>query len=582
MKIICFSSLTSIWYSSFPEAIVAHELQKSGNEVVYITPGNEFPGKSNIINENILRKEFKLKGYNIGNVLTTKDRDEISLLMSTLDQDNFENLIIDNIKIGKIALYETLLTHKKMSINFSHGEWKRCRSEIRSTLISFYACRKILNKEKPDRILVYNSLYSVNHVWVECANNLNVPIYYLDGGANLSDFSNTLYIAKNNSIYYTECIKKIWDKVKHVPISREMGTYATNHFLELLKAKNSRVYSAPKSNAYINIRKVFGIKNNQKILIATMSSYDELFAAQFTGVWSIPTDLIFTTQADWIQSLIDYVTNKKDLFLLIRVHPREFTNKRNRLKSEHFKMLELRFKNLPNNVRINWPSDNISIYDLAQTTDVFLNAWSTVGEEMSVLGIPVVIYSKELILYPSDLNYLAKNKQDYFLQIELALKEGWSYKKMKLAYRWLVLNYDRALFRFQSVDIRLPQSIHNHSIIKLTNYIYSSLPPEIRSLISKLFFLIPGSGVGKKQKDDCVRYLANPIDISRVNNMLINLEDTLVDEKSILTSTITKTQEDNFLRSEIKRISHAMYGRSSKISKIKGRELQYNLQQISS
>ena len=201
---------------------------------------------------------------------------------------------------------------------------------------------------------------------------------------------------------------------------------------------------------------------------------------------------------------------------------------------------------------------------------------------MSVLGIPVVIYSKELILYPSDLNYLAKNKQDYFLQIELALKEGWSYKKMKLAYRWLVLNYDRALFRFQSVDIRLPQSIHNHSIIKLTNYIYSSLPPEIRSLISKLFFLIPGSGVGKKQKDDCVRYLANPIDISRVNNMLINLEDTLVDEKSILTSTITKTQEDNFLRSEIKRISHAMYGRSSKISKIKGRELQYNLQQISS
>jgi hypothetical protein len=93
---------------------------------------------------------------------------------------------------------------------------------------------------------------------------------------------------------------------------------------------------------------------------------------------------------------------------------------------------------------VNWPSDGLSLYDLADQTDVFLNSWSSVGKEMSLLGIPVVIYSDELIFYPSDLNCLGTTRESYFGAIEKALEDGWSGERARKAYRWGVLELVRA------------------------------------------------------------------------------------------------------------------------------------------
>src|SRR5262249_30054770 len=163
------------------------------------------------------------------------------------------------------------------------------------------------------------------------------------------------------------------------------------------------------------------VSNDQKILVAAMGSYDEEFAAETVEAKRPIQNLIFPTQAAWLQALVGFVRQRPDLFLIIRVHPREFPNKREAKKSEHATMLESLFTTLPSNVAINWPVDRISIYDLAEETDVFLNSWSSVGKEMSVLGLPVVIYSADLPLYPAELNYLGTSEEDYFQKIQQAL-----------------------------------------------------------------------------------------------------------------------------------------------------------------
>jgi len=580
MKIICFSSYTAIWYSAFPEAIIAHELQKSGHEVLYITPGNEFPTRSNPVNESILKKEFGLKGYGIGSVLSSNDRKKISSIMKTINQNNFESLIIDGINIGKISLYEVLLAHKKMTNTLSKSEWRESLLEIVNTLTSFYACRKILKKEKPDRIIVYNALYSVNYVWVKYAKKLKIPVYFVTSGGNLTDMGDTVLIAKEDAIYYSNKLKTIWKQFKDIQITKKQANYVTNHYLELLKAKHTLVYSEPKNAKNRDIRSIYGIKNNQKILTATMSSYDELFAAQYIGAWRIPRNLIFSSQAEWINALIDFVKHKKDLFLLIRVHPREFPNRRNGIKSEHVKMLEKVLKNLPSNVSVNWPADKVSIYDLAQATNVILNAWSTVGVEMSLLGIPVVIYSSELVLYPSDLNYLAKDRKDYFAKIELAIKEGWSYERIKNTYRWLALQYGRTTIKYRDSKIELGARIISKSTLAISNYIYGKFAPKVRTFISKILYTIPIMGVGKNQKKDCLEYLTKPIDISRVEKMLEKSSDTLIDTKKVFKLPSSNKEEDLNIRNEIKRIYKALYGNMPKSSRIKKNSLQHNLRKL--
>lgn len=580
MKIICYSSYTATWFFAFAEAIIALELQKKGHDVVYITPGKLFKRISNIKQEVILRKEFGLKGYELGTTLNKDDYKKINLLIKDLNKTNFEKLVINDVQIGKIALYEFLLHNKKMSSKLTDTEWKECLRYLKYTLISFFACRKIIKTEKPDRILLYSTLYSVNHVWERYAKHKGIPVYFMQNGANLSDTNNTLIIAKNNPFYYMDILKINWSKIKNIPVSQKTLSYVTDNFMELIKAKHFSVYSTPKSKEYVDIKNIFNIKKNQKILTVTMSSYDEVFAAQYVGAWKMPKSLIFKSQLEWIKALINYVKNQKDKFLIIRVHPREFPNQRESMKSTHAKILEKVFKNLPNNVKVNWPADKISIYDLAQETDVFLNAWSTAGVEISMLGIPVVTYAKELALYPSELNYMGVSQKDYFTKIESALVNGWSYEKIKMTYRWLALYYQRTIVTLRNNNTNSKLSIFNKFVFNTTNYCYRLLSPKVRASLIKVYYMIPGLGIGQRQINDCRRQLVEHADISRVVRMLEKSGDTLVDIKEILKSKVSRKVEDDYIRHEVKRIYNALYGTLPKGTKIKKDSLQYNLKQI--
>src|SRR5262249_46386450 len=162
---------------------------------------------------------------------------------------------------------------------------------------------------------------------------------------------------------------------------------------------------------------------------ATLSSPDERFAAQTVGAQGSDEDLLFPKQIDWIRALLRFVASRPDLFLLIRVHPREFPNKREGVLSQNAGLLAKTLETLPPNSRVNWPADQVSLYDLANYTDVVLNSWSSAGKEMALLGIPVVAYSPDLILYPADLNCVGTTEADFFRKVDQALADGWTLER---------------------------------------------------------------------------------------------------------------------------------------------------------
>ena len=76
---------------------------------------------------------------------------------------------------------------------------------------------------------------------------------------------------------------------------------------------------------------------------------------------------------------------------------------------------------------------------------MFLNAWSSAGKEMTLLGLPVVTYCPTALQYPAELNYVGTTHAEYFDAIGRALGDGWSFERVRLAYRWCVLEYLRGL-----------------------------------------------------------------------------------------------------------------------------------------
>ena len=143
-----------------------------------------------------------------------------------------------------------------------------------------------------------------------------------------------------------------------------------------------------------------------------------------------------------IRTLIDFFSKRQDLFLLIRLHPREFPTKREKksaVMSQHAKDLELEFQKLPVNVAINWPNDNVSFYDLIEETELFLNAFSTSARELTMLGLPVLTYNNEDVLEPVSINYKGNNIKEYLNQIDILLEQRFDIERIRKAYRWRAL-----------------------------------------------------------------------------------------------------------------------------------------------
>src|SRR5262249_13211851 len=158
------------------------------------------------------------------------------------------------------------------------------------------------------------------------AEERGIPSYFLHAGGNWSNRLQTLILARDNTFAFMKSIISRWPDYRHRPCSQERLAKLTDHFLVLFAANSIFGYSAAKGKGPPNIRGRFNVSNDQKILVAAMGSYDEEFAAETVEAKRPIQNLIFPTQAAWLQALVGFVRQRPDLFLIIRVHPREFPN----------------------------------------------------------------------------------------------------------------------------------------------------------------------------------------------------------------------------------------------------------------
>ena len=570
MKIMFYAPHSAIWSHAFPEALVAEALMQEGNEIIYVGCARQFrsycvamsayglkydspeKAKESICrtcerNKTFLRKEFGLKGTDIADELTEADSRLVTEILKDVTPENYLDLELSGIKIGRLTLYEFLLNHKKNNLQINPAEWPEYKAALENSLCSALASLKIIEREKPDRLITYNSFYSVNHICCIAADKFSVPHYLLHAGNNMAHRLETLTLSKGYS-YNFITRSPLWSHYRDIPCSSVQLGIVTDHLISLFGANSPFIYSAPKSQEMIDLRKKFGITAQQKVLVATMSSHDERFAAVTIGVMPPDSSLVFPTQIDWIDALAKFVAQRPELFLIIRVHPRELPNKRESVTSEYASKLKARLIELPDNVKVNWPSDKISLYDIADIADVFLNSRSTTGMEMSLLGLPVVIYSpSQLYAYPPDLNYAADSREDYFVQIDRALSHGWDIEFSRKAYRWGVFQYCRVPLDI-SESYRGDKSFGNGRAVM---WMYKA----IRKLTPHYL-----------QKWDCWLRAKELRSGKMINAFLEGGKDSIVELDYRDPESASLEQETDALKNEFRRIYAAMYRRGANVN----------------
>jgi hypothetical protein len=565
VKLLVFAPHSAIWVHAFPEALIAESLAQHGHEIVYVTCGQAFSAyctpmtaaavgvrdapqaKARVCADcdgaaSVLRRRFGFRGPTVATLLEADDHAAVDAYVARVERDNLLDVTLHDVPVARYAVYEFLLERKKGRLEFDEAEWADYRIGLCNAARALLAAKRVIDAERPDRVLVYNSLYSVNHVTCRYAETHGVAAYFLHAGGNLSRRLETMLLGRGDGVRFYDDLLRWWPAVRDVPCGAARLAPVTDHVIELLKGRNVFVYSAARTADVSRVRERLKLSPDRPVIVATMSSPDERFAAETVGVMRPGSGRVFADQTAWIAALCAWTHTRLDLQLVVRVHPREFPNKRETVLSENAQRLRRVLDGLPPNVTVNWPDDGVSLYDLAEVADVFLNAWSAAGKEMALLGLPVVVWAPELLVYPPDLNIVAIDRDAYFAAIDRALTEGWQAERVRRTWRWYALEYERCVF---DLSASFPQSErYRRSLRHQFDRVLNRLSPRLR------------------READCLR--RRPLaEADAIERVVAGGAATRLDFLDAAVDRVAPAEEDRALAFEVRRLMVALFGDAS-------------------
>ena len=485
MEVLFFTPHVALWVHTVPEAYLARALGGMGYSIRYLTCGRALSYCVCMTAHQISPSEQKADEMNtickscVAGAKTIEDtyRFPVAALatyLSEADKHHCRGLAQNALKVrsldtelhgvavGRLSLYEFTLAHKKMSTNLSDGQWNEYALFLENALVALTAFARYLDTYSPDVVVSFSPQYSVNNVCMQYAISQGVRVLFIESGTNLGHRLGTLRVWDWGEHGLVNPALKYWEGSERHRVGTESVQLVCHHFEQLLKGKSFAVYSSEYTGVG-SIRQRFGIEPAQKVILLTLSSYDEAYAAYLINAFPHNKAFsdVFENQAEWIHGTISWVSSRPDCFLVIRVHPRDFPNKREAVPSEQSEYLKKVLVSTPSNVHVNWPSEGISLYELLDEVDLVASGWSITAMEALILGIPVVTYDARLPSYPSDIIFTGRSREEYFHNLESALQAGWSFQNVKNGFRWLAFNFVQS-------TVKLSDSFGGHELASST------------------------------------------------------------------------------------------------------------------
>jgi hypothetical protein len=183
---------------------------------------------------------------------------------------------------------------------------------------------------------------------------------------------------------------------------------------------------------------------------------DEVLSLQESGIYNFDKSSLFKSQIEWLTFLINKAKEHSDICFIIRVHPREFPNKRDAVKSQNAVKLEKLLLSLPSNVIINWPNDNISLYEIISKVDLVLTFWSSAGLEASSFGCPIIVPQNPICAYTAIADKVSQTVEQYWNDILEGVDCSWDMQRVIKTFRWMWLNHFGGTISLESSGNRMP------------------------------------------------------------------------------------------------------------------------------
>ncbi len=240
-----------------------------------------------------------------------------------------------------------------------------------------YALLKLLQDQRPDVLITPNGSMLEFGITFKVAQFLDIPAMTYEFGEQ----SERIWLAQNEDVMAQDTTG-LWDAYDGIPLTDEEWVRVKDFFSARqgggLWENFSRRWQETGSQGGEAARTALGLDARPVVLLPTNVLGDSL---------TLGRHIISESMTDWLIGTIEYFWQHPEIQFVIRVHPGETIG----WGPSVYDILTEKFPELPENIHLLPASAEVNTYDLVNTADIGLVFTTTVGMEMAMSGLPVIV-----------------------------------------------------------------------------------------------------------------------------------------------------------------------------------------------
>jgi hypothetical protein len=295
------------------------------------------------------------------------------------------------------------------------------------SLVSYFAMQRLFDEFRPTNAVICQGGGMIQESVMELCKQRNIQVLAHSNGRNPGSFIFTVNEITSAFASRFE-IAQVW---KDVPLDQEEFTKVSNYIRERQQGINHNFitfYNFKTEEAAV--RKQLNIPVDAKIFAAfTSAEYEKIYFKEYDELPS---------QIEILRRLINVFRHRSE-YLVIRHHPNIGGGESMMADKDFISEIYRMSNDLPSNVRIVMPHEELTSYALLWNTEACISFFSTVGLEAVAAGVPTAICEESL--YSPGATHLLKNLSEESLSrtVEqlLAYREQFNVNDLRRLYRFL-------------------------------------------------------------------------------------------------------------------------------------------------
>jgi len=321
-------------------------------------------------------QKFDLRRQNLYSRQVLSQASSLIKVQSLLDVHPFSHSLPEELKeaVEEVSVFDTQYTLQEEDIDRDNPVYK-LRKE-RNTEAARNA-RAWLSAHRPDVVLIPNGTIQEMGIVYRVARYLDIPTVTFEFG----DQREHIWIGQNREIMRHET-DDIWHARADEPLTKDQLQRLQELFAARIDAKTwqnfTRRWQDTPTEGGAAVRTKLGLDDRPIVLLATNVLGDSL---------TLGRQVFSKTMAEWIERTVRYFADREDVQLVIRIHPGE-------VLTHGISMVDVvndTLGDIPSHIHLVKPDEPVNTYDIVDIADLGLVYTTTVGMEMAMRGIPVIV-----------------------------------------------------------------------------------------------------------------------------------------------------------------------------------------------